>query len=369
MNLYGEKDGFVINGQVWWDYYKKIIDELLNKIHKNQFILGDATDFYRSFGFGPKFYIRTFSENGIDKLRSMFLYLIDDNIPVETRLHEIVEEPESNYAIKGIGINFVTLFLTSYFPKKYVQWNSQTDGALNILNAFPKKQRGEKKSSFYLKINETCLRISEILKIDFLPILDNFLFALNRGYIGNEHQIEKKFEKEVKEVVIVEENLEKSEDDSGSHAEMMYYLIKTGKNKGYDVWVAVNDRNKSYNGEQFSSLCLSEIPSFTNPQTLSIAKYVDVIWFKRNTLQPVRFFEIENSTSIYSGLLRFNDIKIDYPVQKATVVIPAARQDLFDKQIDRRSFKYSELSDICDSMTYDDLKKWYTAVAVDSKYS
>lgn len=369
MKLYGEKDGFVIDGEIWWDYYKRIIEELFNKIRNNQFTLKDASDFYRSFGFGPKLYGRTFLENGIDKLKSMFLYLYDDTIPVETRVHDIVEEPESNYATNGIGINFVTLFLTSCFPKKYVQWNAQTDGALDILNAFPKKQRGEKKSSFYLKINETCLHISSVLKIDSLTILDNFLFCLNKGYIGNENQIEKKFEKEVKEVVTVEKKLDKADDDSGSHVEMMYYLIKTGQNKGYDVWIAVNDRNKSYNDEQFSKICLSEIPSFTNPQTLSIAKYVDVIWFKRKTMQPIRFFEIENSTSIYSGLLRFNDIKIDYPMPKATIVIPASRLDLFEKQIDRRTFKYSELSDICDSMTYDDLKKWYSAVAVDSKYS
>jgi type II restriction enzyme len=44
---------------------------------------------------------------------------------------------------------------------------------------------------------------------------------------------------------------------------------------------------------------------------------IDVIWFRRGTGQPHRFFEVEHSTSVYSGLLRFNDVIIDYPIPEA----------------------------------------------------
>lgn len=52
------------------------------------------------------------------------------------------------------------------------------------------------------------------------------------------------------------------------------------------------------------------MPQFTQSSTLTIAKYIDVIWFIKGTANPIRFFEIEHSTSIYSGLLRLNDVKI-----------------------------------------------------------
>lgn len=355
---HGEKDGFVIGGELWWDYYKVLINEKLSKIRSNSFVEEDAIDFYEKFGFGPKLYRKSFIESGLDKIRNLFLFLTDDNVPADHKIAEVVEDQESENHLRGIGKNFVTLFLTTYFPEKYVQWNIQTDGALKLLGLYPVKSRGEKKSEFYSKINKVCKKIGQMLNITSFPKIDNFLYCLNKGYIGTDIQIETKHEEEP----------EKAESETTEHTEMMYYLIKIGSNKNYDVWVAINDKSKKYQGENFSDICLNEIPKFTQPDTTAIARYIDVIWFKRNTSQPVRFFEIEHSTSIYSGLLRLNDVKIDYPISKATIVIPNSRINLFESQIDRRTFKYSELADICDYLTYEDLKKWYEAVKVDSRY-
>lgn len=364
---YGEKDGFVIEGELWWDYYKELIDGVLDKIKNNRFTEDDAIKFYKTFGFGPKLYGISFIENGIQKIENLFLFLIDDDISADEKIRTVAVDPENERFMRGVGINFVTLFLTTYFPEKYVQWNIQTDGALKILGMYPKKDRGEKKSEFYLKINETCKKIGKMFNITSLPKIDNFLYCLNRGYIGTEIQIETEYEKETKE----KEEIEKKElkIEISKHTEMMYYLIKIGLNKNYDVWIAINDKNKEYKGEKFSEICLKEIPKFTQPTTLTIAKYIDVIWFKKNTAQPVRFFEIEHTSSIYSGLLRLNDVKIDYPISKATIIIPNNRINLFETQIDRRTFKYTELSDVCDSLTYENLKEWYEAADTDSKYS
>jgi len=362
LDQYGEKDGFIVEGKLWWNYYKELIDDNLKKIKNGSFSKEDAIAFYKIFGFGPKLYGRSFIENGIKKVNDLFLFLVDSSIPPNKKIREIVEEPESEHFFRGVGINFITLFLTTYFPNKYMQWNIQIDGALKILGLFPKRERGEGKSEFYLKINEACRNIGEMVNVKTLPIIDNFLYCLNKGYIGSD----KKIAIEVKEEVIKEEVEEK---ETSIHTQMMYYLIKIGIAKNYDVWVAINDRNKSFNGENFNKLCLGEIPKFTQPLTLEIAKYIDVIWFKKRTANPVRFFEIEHTTSIYSGLLRLNDVKIDFPISKATIVIPKDRIDKVEKEIDRRTFKHTELSDICDYLTYEDLKKWYKAVDVDAKYS
>jgi len=51
---------------------------------------------------------------------------------------------------------------------------------------------------------------------------------------------------------------------------------------------------------------------------------------------PVCFFEVEHSTSVHSGLLRLNDVRIDYPVPKAFIVAAQGRRQPFDKQVGRR---------------------------------
>jgi hypothetical protein len=359
---YGESDGFVIKESLWWDYYKNLIEKTYEKIEKNSFTLSDASSFYKQFGFGPKLYGRSFIENGIEPIIEMFKYLKDENIEANEKIHDITEKEDSRINLKGIGKNFITLFLTAYFPKKYMQWNQQTDIALKIVDNYPETIRGEKKSDKYLRINRTCNELKDVLGIETLTKMDNFLYCISKGYIGDKEEIIEIETTEIKE--IEEEHFDKND----KHLEMMYYIVKIGILKGHNVWVAINDRNKVYNNEKLSEICLSEIPNFTQPQTIAQAKYIDVIWFLKNTANPVRFFEIEKSTTIYSGLLRFNDVKIDFPISKATIVIPEDRKNLFEKQINRRTFTLSELSDVCDHITFEGLKRWYESEMIVSKY-
>ncbi|MFW6015552.1 MAG: hypothetical protein ACOCRK_03880 [bacterium] len=361
---YGEKDGFIIEGQLWWEYYESLIEDILKNIENNTLTEIKAMKFYKNFGFGPKLYGKTFIEQGLNKISKLFLYLANEDISASDKIKNLVEDQDSDNYFKGVGINFITLFLTSYFPNKYVQWNKQTDGALKILDLYPHKQRGEKRSNYYLKINEACKKIAYTINLDFMPKLDNILYCLNKGYIGSEFDIEEKLSEETEVIKGTEKEITGSK-----HDEIMYFLIKIGINKNYDVWVATNDKNKNFKGNNFSNYCLSELPKFTQPDTLSIAQYVDVIWFKKGTSYPVRFFEIENTTSIYSGLLRLNDVKIDYPLGKASIVIPNDRIERYESQIERRTFKYSELSDVCDYLTYKQVEEWYKAVSIDFKYS
>ncbi|MFC2159236.1 hypothetical protein ACFLQS_00765 [Actinomycetota bacterium] len=367
MKLYGEKDGFLIEGKYWWDYYKTLINDILNKIDKGIVTLEDFSNFYRVFGFGPKLYERSFLEVGIEKLSGLFIFLSDDSIEPNEKIKQITEDQESDFFIKGVGVNFVTLFLTNFFPDKYGQWNRQIDGALKILKAYPNKSPGEQKSNFYLKINQTLEEIKNISGLGSLASADNLLFCINKGYLSEKEEIDERVEKEVKEIEEIDVD-EKKEETENMHSKMQYYLIKIGINKGHDIWIAQNDQNKFFNGFSFSENTLTTLPAFTQPKTLMIAKFVDVIWFRKNTANPMRFFEIEHSTSIYSGLLRLNDIIIDFPITKATILIPKARIKLFENQISRRTFDLSGLYEICEYMTYEDLEKYYNATEVSKAY-
>jgi hypothetical protein len=362
---YGDSDGFVIKGELWWNYYRTKINELLKKINNNSFTIEDAEVFYKKFGFGPKLYMKSFVENGIEPIIKLFKFLQDETISAEEKIFEITENSDSEINIRGIGINFITLFLTSLYPQKYVQWNKQINEALKILDMYPRLIRGEKRSKLYTRINEKCKQIMEFLELENLARADNFLYCISKGYIGNPEEIIKK-ETEVMEEIEFDFHDDKIDN---KHLEMTYYLAKIGFIKGYDVWVATNDKNKEYNDEKINSFCIDDMPKFTEPGTLAQAQFIDVIWFRKKTTNPIRFFEIEHTTSIYSGLLRLNDVKINFPISKATIVIPVERQNLFEKQLTRTTFTHSELSDVVDSLNYKQLREWHDAVVTEAKYN
>ncbi len=363
---YGEKDGFVISGVPWWEYYSSSINDIVTKYKQDTLKESEVLNFYKSFGFAPKLYPNTFVENGIEKIGETFLFILDETVDIENKILEIVDDPESPYNLKGVGINFVTLFLTVIFPHKCSQWNKVVDEALKIIGAYPEIPRGTKNPQKYLLINNSVIEVSKIIGESFLPVVDNYLFSLVRGYIGKDAGIQEIVEKEVKELEddIEEKKIPKQE--RKKYLEIQYLLIRIGRDKGYDVWVASNDRKEIYDGHKFSELSLESIPSFASPRTINIAKWVDVIFFMKDTNKPVRFFEIEHSTSIYSGLLRLSDILIDYPIPKASIVIPEERLKKVEREMDRPTFK--ELSEVCDFMTYDEVREWYKAIIMAKRF-
>jgi hypothetical protein len=90
---------------------------------------------------------------------------------------------------------------------------------------------------------------------------------------------------------------------STEHTELQWRLLKLGNDMGLDVWVAKNDKNKSFNGQQFINLSQirKEPPLQFNEATTRTIELIDVLWLKGNAI--VAAFEIESTTSIYSGLL------------------------------------------------------------------
>ena len=53
------------------------------------------------------------------------------------------------------------------------------------------------------------------------------------------------------------------------HTEIQYHLLKLGAELGLDVWVARNDRSRSYNGEVLGAMAsmLDELPTQFNDAT------------------------------------------------------------------------------------------------------
>ena len=96
---------------------------------------------------------------------------------------------------------------------------------------------------------------------------------------------------------------------ASEHTWMQYLLIKIGRALKYEVYVARNDRHRSYQGESFALLTVPDLPPMDwPPEVLETVRLIDAIWLKPETREIVSAFEIEKSTSIYSGILRLEDL-------------------------------------------------------------
>lgn len=143
------------------------------------------------------------------------------------------------------------------------------------------------------------------------------------------------------------------------HSEIQYHLLKLGAELGLDVWVARNDRGKRHNGELLGSMSgmLDELPTQFNEATNRTIELIDVLWLKGNTI--IAAFEIEATTSIYSGLLRMSDLLAPQPNLDLALylVAPDDRRAKVRQEIARPTFAYREkpLPRVCGFVSFEKL--------------
>lgn len=162
-------------------------------------------------------------------------------------------------------------------------------------------------------------------------------------------------------VVIPEKNESLDAKEPASHTEIQWLLLKLGGDLGFNVWVAQNDKNKEWKGNKFGDLngCLKEMPLPFEDATNKTIRLIDVLWLKGKTI--ITAFEIESTTSIYSGLLRMSDLISMQPNLKIPlfIVAPDERRDKVVDEINRPTFMGLEppMSQICRYISFSILKK------------
>lgn len=151
-----------------------------------------------------------------------------------------------------------------------------------------------------------------------------------------------------------EEEPVKEEQDikkSGEHTEIQWFLLKLGSAMGFDVWVARNDRSKSWEEHKFNELpkIKEELPLQFDDATNRTIELIDVLWLRGNAI--IAAFEVESTTSIYSGLLRMADLVSMQPnlTIPLYLVAPDERREKVIMEVNRPTFsKLSPpLSEIC----------------------
>jgi type II restriction enzyme len=96
-----------------------------------------------------------------------------------------------------------------------------------------------------------------------------------------------------------------------THTEVQGWLRDLGLALGYDVWIAANDGARDYAGGRLADRCLSQLPEKLSGNTSADAiRLIDVIWLDRTTAELAAAFEVEHTTSIYSGIVRMLDLAL-----------------------------------------------------------
>jgi len=144
-----------------------------------------------------------------------------------------------------------------------------------------------------------------------------------------------------------------------SHTEIQYLLLRLGADMGFQVWVARNDRGKTWCGTALGGVTgmVQELPTQFNEATNKTIELIDVLWLKGNSI--VAAFEIECTTSVYSGLLRMSDLMALQPNLNISlyIVAPDDRREKVEQEILRPTFTLREkpLADICGFISVSEL--------------
>lgn len=127
-----------------------------------------------------------------------------------------------------------------------------------------------------------------------------------------------------------------------THTEIQGWLRDLGLALGYDVWIAANDGARDYAGGRLADRCLSRLPEKLSENASADAiRLIDVIWLDRTTAELAAAFEVEHTTSIYSGIVRMLDLALGIEGASARnffLVAPDDREQDVRSQFARPAF-------------------------------
>jgi hypothetical protein len=138
-------------------------------------------------------------------------------------------------------------------------------------------------------------------------------------------------------------------------------LAEIGEKMNYKIWIPRSDRQRIQELWNNKTDCLLEIlPLNYDDATLKTIENIDVLWIKGRSI--IRAFEVEHTTSIYSGILRMADLMALQPNLniRAHIVAPLDRKDKVLLEISRPVFAFLEngpLSESCSFISYDSIQE------------
>lgn len=147
-----------------------------------------------------------------------------------------------------------------------------------------------------------------------------------------------------------------------THSQVQTLLGGIGHSKGYDVCVPANDVGKLDWSLTKRFALRRSIPAGFEP-IHDILSEIDIVWVAHGREAIAGLFEVEHSTAVYSGLLRFNDILLTEPkLSRFSIVSNDTRRAIFVRQLRRPTFRKSGLSELTSFLEYANVVEWHGRV-------
>jgi hypothetical protein len=138
-------------------------------------------------------------------------------------------------------------------------------------------------------------------------------------------------------------------------------IAKIGASMGMSIWLPRGDRTAVLNEwAPAPNVLLDRLPLNYDDTTLRTVEQIDVLWLRRRSI--VRAFEVEHTTSVYSGILRMADLLALQPNMdiRLHIVAPDAKREKVFSEIRRPVFSLLEkgpLAESCTYLSYDSLRE------------
>jgi len=342
------------------DFKGSSLEVVLTSItEQKQVFVGAAHPFY----WKPKLRIPDIYENEVNKKYfGQFLECCIEATKEGQLIREILKLDEKN--IKGLG-PAVASILYFLHPTILPPFNTAIVNGFNRLFG-DKKPLGLWES--YLQMREMIIRTNEEQKKELsndLGAIAGLLFDIGVGKLDAGDSVMSTEERNKVAKLLQKRHTEimSENEEEHLHTEMQYHLLKIGGSLGYDVIVAANDRSKSFTDDKFSFLSLSELPALNvDEDTFKTINLIDVLWLEKGTNRIISAFEVEKSTSIFSGILRLTDLSLSASQEMQTLflVAPNQREKEVVLQLKRPSIRenavpiqyilFSDLREHCDAI-------------------
>lgn len=147
------------------------------------------------------------------------------------------------------------------------------------------------------------------------------------------------------------------EKDLRESLQIQVALSEIGSLMGFQIWLPRSDRTRVLQRwKPETGALLEDLPVGFDQATMKTVEQIDVLWLKRRSI--VRAFEVEHTTSVYSGILRMADLLAMQPNLRIRlhIVAPASRRGKVFQEIRRQVFALLEggaLSGICTYLSYE----------------
>ncbi len=316
---------------------------------------------------------RMFNEFHSNKrLSGIVTKLLEENDPIQKsklidKLYEVNAEKRNH--ITGPSGNVIGAFLAAYDPTHNLSIISMNDrrAAIEYLGiSLPFDWNDASIGTRIVGTNKAILADMRARGLEGTArtITRFFYFSPMKELWKGEHTV-KRADKSVNVTVPLVEGANQTEEgDKEEIRESMKIqalLATIGTAMGFSIWLPKSDRGRVLKAwKPKPGELLEELPLGYDSSTMKTIEQIDVLWLRKRSI--VRAFEVEHTTSVYSGLLRMADLVALQPNinVKLHIVAPDTKREKVLQEIQRPVFSLLEgraLGEMCTYLSYDDVKE------------